>query len=295
MWRRFISHPLQAAVAALAWGLFAILPVAAASWLGGWIARALGPRLGVSRTARRNLGRVMPELTAENIENIVTGMWDNLGRTAAEHPHLKRFAPTPENPRVELIGGEYIDQLRDDGRPGIFFSAHFANWELGGIAVATRGIPPHMIYRAANNPWIDRMISAGRGAMGGSLVPKGAQGARQALAALRDNEHLTMVVDQKMNDGISVPFMGIEAMTAPALAQFALRYDCPIVPIQVERLGGINFRITIHPPVRIPTTEDRHAATMELMTTVNEIIGDWIRARPEQWLWVHNRWPAAEK
>ncbi|MDP6174798.1 MAG: lysophospholipid acyltransferase family protein [Rhodospirillales bacterium] len=100
-----------------------------------------------------------------------------------------------------------------------------------------------------------------------------------------------MLVDQKMNDGISVPLLGLDAMTAPALAQFAVKFNCPVVPTRVERLGGARFRLTFYPPIEAPVTGDKQADIRAFMIQVNDLLSQWIRERPEQWLWVHNRWP----
>jgi len=100
-----------------------------------------------------------------------------------------------------------------------------------------------------------------------------------------------MLVDQKMNNGIAVPFFGRPAMTAPALAQLALRFDCPVVPARVVRLNGAHFQLIVYPPLEVAKTGDREHDTLTLMTQVNTMIEGWIRERPEQWLWLHNRWP----
>ena len=123
------------------------------------------------------------------------------------------------------------------------------------------------------------------------IVPKGPRGARDAVAALKAGRRLGMLVDQKMNDGIVVPFLGQDAMTAPAVAELAYRYDCPLVPARVERLDGARFRVSFFPPLEKPASGDRQADIRELMSLVNATLGDWIQERPEQWLWVHNRWP----
>ena len=98
-----------------------------------------------------------------------------------------------------------------------------------------------------------------------------------------------MLVDQKMNDGIPVPFFGREAMTAPAIAQFAIRLGAVLVPVRTERLNGARFRITVYPPLEIPATGDRAADEHALMIRINAIVEDWVRDRPEQWLWLHRR------
>lgn len=293
--RNYVAHPSEAALAWSANAFFALLPVDAASALGGWLARKIGPKLRITKNARRELGLVFPELTKDEIEVLVDKMWDNLGRTAGEHPHLAKFNPYVENSRVDVIGTEIIEQLRDDDQPGFFFSGHIANWELVPLASTKMNLPLHLVYRRANNPFFDRLVQKGRAGTDAQYFPKGAQGSKDILRALKKGDHLAMLVDQKMNDGIRIPFLGRDAMTAPALAQLALRFQCPVVPVQVERLAGAHFRVTIHPPLTLPDSGDKHADIASLMTTVNEHLGDWIKQRPEQWLWVHNRWPNAQE
>jgi KDO2-lipid IV(A) lauroyltransferase len=101
-----------------------------------------------------------------------------------------------------------------------------------------------------------------------------------------------MLVDQKMNDGIAVPFFDRPAMTASAVAELALKFRCPVVPLRCERLGGAHFRVTALPPLLLPDTGDRIADSYSLMLNINQLIESWIREHPEQWLWLHRRWPA---
>jgi KDO2-lipid IV(A) lauroyltransferase len=292
--RKFILHPSQAILAWLLNAFFSILPLDWASALGGWIGQKIGPRLRATQTARRELNNVFPLLSTLEIEDIINGMWGNLGRTVGEHPHLAKFNPYIKNSRVEVIGGEILDQAREDNEPGIAFSGHLANWELVPLTSTKRGLPLHLVYRRANNLFFDRLVQKGRATTEGQYFPKGADGAKDILRALGKGQHIAMLVDQKMNDGIEVPFMGRPAMTAPALAQLALRFNCPVVPVQVERLTGANFRVTIHPPLSFPKTGNRQSDILSLMTEVNNHLDNWIRQRPEQWLWIHNRWPSKD-
>ena len=289
--RTGVAHPAEAAATWLLYALFGLLPVDAASWLGGALARLVGPRLRVTKNARRNLKRVFPHLSESEIDRIVTAMWDNLGRTAGEHPHLAQFDPYKPASRVEVVGGEEIDKLRDDGMTGLLFAGHIANWELSPLAGVKRGLTVHLIYRRANNPLFDAIVQKGRAVLGGDLYPKGSEGAKQVLRAMRRGDHMAMLVDQKMNDGIAVPFLGIEAMTASAIAELAFRFDCPVVPARVERLKGARFRVTFEAPLEKPATGDRREDVKLLMTAINARLSAWIAERPEQWLWVHNRWP----
>jgi KDO2-lipid IV(A) lauroyltransferase len=288
--RARLAHRLEAAGAALLAAGFGVLPIGCASALGGLIGRAIGPLLPVSQVARRNLRRAFPACEEAEIARIVAAMWDNLGRVVAEYPHLRRIRLFARGGRVETRGFEHIDRAIAAGRRMIIFSGHLANWEIGALAPAQYGFPAAQIYRAAENPLIDRLIARLRGAHG-ELIPKGRLAARRAIAALASGRHLTLLADQKMNDGIPVPFFGHEAMTAPALAHLALRFDCDVLPARVERLNGARFRLTVYPPLPLPRNPDRRQAAARLMAAVNATLEAWIRERPEQWLWVHRRWP----
>ncbi len=279
---------LQGWVARILFALLRLLPLTWASGLGGWLGRTLGPRLSASERARENLRAVFPKMTEAEVAVTIRGMWDNLLRTAFECPHINRMRLYEDN-RFEVVGAENIDHLRDDGKPGIFFSGHFANWELMPLSTAQRGQPAHLVYRAPNNPAVDWLFRQ-RMPWDAELIPKGPTGARQLLRVLKNGDHVGMLVDQKMNDGINVPFFGRDAMTAPALAKLALKFQCPVVPIRVERLGGAKFRITLFEPLELPDSGDRQADVLALMTQVNELFETWIRQRPEQWLWLHRRW-----
>jgi KDO2-lipid IV(A) lauroyltransferase len=286
--RKTTRQRLEAILARAVFFLFGLLPVDAASAAGGAIGRWVGPHLKVSHVARRNLARAFPAMDGATIEAAVRRVWDNLGRVAAEFPHLDTLVAH----RVELVGAENIHALRDDGKPGLFFSAHYGNWELGIATAGQEGLPLTLVYRAANNPWVEDIYRKGRTVLTqAGQIQKGSEGAREIMAVLKEGGHVGMLVDQKMNDGIAVPFFGREAMTAPAVARFALKFGCPVVPAKVERLGGAHFRITVLPPMDIPASGDAHADTLELMTRINGVIEDWIRQDPGQWLWLHKRWP----
>lgn len=288
---RYLFHPLEAAAALGVYSLMRVLPIDMASALGGWLGRTVGPHIPVSARAVKNLSAAFPEKSPAEIAAIVRAMWDNLGRMAAEYPHLGEINVYDPEGRVEVSGVEYADLLRDDGRGGIFFSGHIANWEIVSLGATQRGLPLDRVYREANNRLVEWLYQHGRAAVEGALIPKGPAGARGLLKSLKDNRHIAMMVDQKMNDGIPVPFFGRDVMTAPALAELALRYDCPVVPARVERLKGAHFKILIYPPLKLVKTDDHQADVAATMAQVNAILEQWIRDTPEQWLWLHNRWP----
>ncbi len=266
------------------------MPVSIASALGGSGARLIGPWMPVSGRADDNLRRAFPALSAAERRRIVARMWENLGRVLAEYPHLRRIWDEAER-RIELVGTDILDDLRRRAGACVMISAHFGNWELLPVAGDFLDVPMTSVYRRPNNPALDRLIRESRHVGSGELVPKGRDGARALVGALGRGRTVALLIDQKMNDGISVPFFGRMAMTAPAVAQLALRFGCPIVPARMERRRGVHFRLTVYPPIDPAPSGDREADVRRIMTELNRLLEAWIRERPEQWLWLHRRWP----
>ncbi|MGV4876533.1 lysophospholipid acyltransferase family protein [Acetobacter indonesiensis] len=285
--------------AALAKGLLAAFkkmgPVRASDF-AGCASRFIGPLLPVSRIADKNLRLAMPELNATQRKRIVRGVWENLGRTVGELPHLSTLKEnTYSGPGFEVVGEKYLEEQAHNGGPVLFMSGHIGNWEMLPPGVARHGTPFASFYRAAANPMIDQMIRSLRdAAMQPTPTPlfaKGARGAREALAYVSKGGRLGMLVDQKMNDGVEASFFGRPAMTAPALAAMALRYRCPVIPGYVERLGPARLRIIVEAPLQLPDTGDKKQDLTLLVQMVNDRLEQWIRKKPESWLWLHRRWP----
>jgi KDO2-lipid IV(A) lauroyltransferase len=286
----YIRYPLEAVLLAIFFGFVSVLPIDAASGVGGFLGRTLGPKLPRTRQADRNLRLAFPEKSDPERADIIRGMWENLGRVAAEYPHLDRIA-APDADRVEVVNPEYIYTLTKNGAPAILVGGHLGNWEILSIFAARLGIDMTSVVREQNNKLSQKIIDHYRRSVNIKRIKKGSQGAKQALVILRRGGILGLLFDQKMNDGIPVRFFGCEAMTAAAPAQLAIRLGCPLIPVRVERLRGARFRITCYSPVERAYSADRHTESGVLMRKLNKMLEDWIRERPEQWLWVHRRWP----
>jgi len=284
--RRRFRYALETLAAYLVYGFFRVLPVAVASNTGGWILSRIGPHMGISRTARRNLMRAFPDKGEQEREEILRGMWDNLGRVIAEYPHLRKI--TAE--RVEVEGGERFS-LVCSGGGGIFFGGHIANWEIGGLTARPYGVRINLVYRKPNNPWVDSLLLHARGGAEIGHVTKSDKGAREMFTRLRAGESLGILMDQKLTEGVAVPFFGYPALTATAAAQFALKFNCPLIPTVAERLPGARFRFRVGPPIDLAPTGDRDADILRILTQINAQLEEWIRARPAEWLWLHKRWP----
>jgi KDO2-lipid IV(A) lauroyltransferase len=273
-------------------GLFRLFPLDMASALGGWLGRTILYRTHLSRRARANLAAAYPEMPEKMRETTIREMWDNLGRTIAEYPHLGKLSIKGERRRIALEGLDHVEQAVASGKGIIFVSAHFANWEVLSLAAAQYGLEGGGVYRPVNNPFVDRWMVRQRQANGPvELIAKGAHGTRRIFTLLRAGKAIFMLVDQKTNEGVAAPFFGRDAMTTPAPAAFALKLGVVLLPVSNERLHGAHFRMTVHPAIAYAPSRDHTRDVLELTTRINEEIEASVRRSPSQWLWIHRRWP----
>lgn len=266
-----------------------------ASAVTGAFFRAIGPMLGVSRTARINLSIAFPDSTPEWREKTLREFWEGMGRTFGEFANMHTMPVTGPDSRIELVGEEHLDAIRRSGRAAVFIGGHFANWEVLAMTGVRRGLDVAITYRAANNPWFDEQIKRERRRYGvETLTPKaGPRGAKELIEHLEAGRSVALMNDQKFNEGIPVPFFGLEAMTAPGPTRLAMRAGIPLVPTSVKRLPGVRFRVTVHPPIPIDESLPRAEAIQRAVEQVNRFIEDRIREAPADWFWVHRRFPKA--
>jgi KDO2-lipid IV(A) lauroyltransferase len=268
----------------------------------GGVLRRLGPWLPEHRTGSANLRAAFPEKSDADIEAILAGVWDSLGRVGAEFAHLDRLwdfdpqqlsDPTQlKHERVEISAEamERFLRLRDDGKPALIFSAHLANWELPVVTAATYGLESAILYRAPNIGDIAEAIQKVRALHVGTLIPTGLDATFRVSAALERGTHVGMFVDQHFSKGVDVVFFGRPCKANPMIARLARHFDCPIHGVRVIRLPHRRFRVELTEaiaPVRGGDGDIDVPATMQRITSVVE---EWIREYPEQWLWLHRRW-----
>lgn len=286
-----IRHLCEAAFVWIAFIFFHyILPFKTSVALGGWIGRKVGPRLSLSKRARSNLKKCFPDLPATEVENIVRGMWDNYGRLAAEYANADAFWDGKTLRNIEVQGIENLKYFQDDGKPGIIFTAHTGNWQMITLAAQSVGFDLTQMYRPANNPWVDALMLYCQKLAVKNVITKGKGGPRDFLSLLRRGDHALLLVDQKMGEGISVPFLGRNAMTAKGVARMYLNQNCPLLPARSERLHGSHFRVTFYPPIDFIPQGDQQQDMYGLLLKINTMIGEWVKERPSQWLWLHRRW-----
>jgi Kdo2-lipid IVA lauroyltransferase/acyltransferase len=259
--------------------------------------RRVGPFVPEHRTGRANLKAAFPEKSAAEIEQILIGVWDNLGRVAAEYPHLDHLWDIdPDKPfaagRIE-VSRETVERflaMRDDGKPALVFSAHLGNWELPTLAAGAFGLDSAILFRTPNIGDIAAAIRDIRAPKVSTLIATGIGAPSAIAAALERGVHVGMLVDQYFHQGVEVEFFGRRCRTNPIVARLARHFECPIHGTRVIRLPDHRFRIELTDaitPVRDAGGAIDVQATTQAITT---IIEDWVREHPEQWLWLHRRW-----
>jgi KDO2-lipid IV(A) lauroyltransferase len=287
--RKSIRHSLEYVGFIILTGLLRLLPIDLSAGICAFLAKIVGPHLSATKIARNNLRKFLL-VKGDDEDKIIQDLWDNFGRFIGEFPHIDKLSIEEVKSRIELLGMENIKAMQDAEQPFLILTGHFANWDF--ILRTAEILYPQfgIAYRKANNPMVDKLICKWRSRPNIHLIPKGSEGGRALVKSIKSRHSIAMLVDQKMNDGISVPFFGAPAMTAPAIAKFSLQFDYPIVPMQIIRKSGTHFKVILHPPLKPTVTGDSDQDIPALMTDINKILEEWIRQNPGQWFWFHNRW-----
>ncbi len=287
--QRFFTDPLTALFVLIIYTFFQILPAKTASNLGAKIGKALYKLMKKrNKIARINLRIAFPEKKESDREEILKNMWQHWGRFFAEMPHGEFFYKT-----AHITGLETLQKLHKNKQGCFVCSAHIGNWEPAVSAPLFEDYYLNPVYRVANNKWIDKIMFQRRK---GILIPKGSAGARLMLQVLKNGGGVVILCDQKLREGIDVPFFGKLVKTAPATATIALKMNLPIVMARcIRRKDGL-FDIEVSKPLPMPNKDNQteEQAIYELSSTINKTIENWIKETPEQWLWVHHRFDKSE-
>ena len=258
------------------------------SYLGGILVWSYGLFSKRNLIGMKNLNLAFPKKSSIEKKKILRKMWYHFGRVIGEYPHLHKIK-IYKNRNLKIIGiNNLLDPLKKN-KNCIYFSAHIGNWELSSHPLIQNGFKINFVYRALNNKFADDLLKKIRFKYGVKLIKKGAEGAKECIKALKNKENLGMLIDQKMNDGLPVNFFNKVAMTAPAIAKFALKFRCQIVPALCIREKGIKYKIEYFKPIQYSFLK-KLGSEEKIMLYLNKIIEKWIIEHPEQWIWVHDRW-----
>ena len=272
--------------------IFKIVGLKNASYLGSIIGRLLGPLFRSKDITKENIKNGLGEINTKRESEIINGMWSNIGRTFAEYIFLKDFKFNKTNfDHIKINGVNYLEQIKKDNKPVVFYSGHFANFELMAMELDKSGIKCAAIYRPLNNFFLNPLMEYLRMKyICPNQIPKGKKGMREIINKVRNNYCIALMVDQRVSEGPRIPFFNKPAHTTTIPAQLALKYNCKLVPISLERKEGPSFEMTIHEPYKIEKTGNDEQDTKNITLKINRIIEEMIIKNPTQWIWSHNRW-----
>ena len=272
--------------------IFKIIGPKYGSNLGSILGRFFGPFFRSKNTIKKNIKIGLGNLNEEKESEIINSMWSNIGRTFAEYIFLKNFKFNKTNfYHIKINGTNYLKQIKENNESVIFYSGHFANFELMAMELDKFGIKCAAIYRPLNNFFLNPLMEYLRIKYICPIqIPKGRVGMREIISRVNDGYSIALMVDQRVGEGPRVPFFNKPAHTTTIPAQLALKYNCKLVPISLERKEGIDFEMTIHEPYRIEKTNDNEEDTKNITLKINQVIEKMIINNPKQWIWSHNRW-----
>jgi KDO2-lipid IV(A) lauroyltransferase len=254
----------------------------------------VGPWLPEHRIGRANLSAAFPEKSPAEIETILRGVWDNLGRVAAEFAQVERICEgDPENrPHISYTPGtaERFKQMRDDGQPALIFAAHLANWELPAIVAAADGLDTLVLYRRPNLAAVADVIVDIRKDHMGEMVPTSVLAPMRLLRALEANRHVAILVDQHYVRGVEVTFFGRRCTANPLVAVLARETNCAIHGTRVIRMPDGRFQADLTEPIVPPRDAEGKIDIQGTMQAITAVVEQWVREYPDQWLWLHRRW-----
>lgn len=263
---------------------------------GGWVTRAIGPRLRGHRVAREQVALAFPDKPPAEIERILTGMWDNLGRMITEYSHLDRIWDFDlENPdKGRIVADEAVAaicrRLQAQGGPALMFGAHLGNWELSGLAGALLVPNVTFIYKTPSNTTVARELDRLRRSSGVTLLAADRSTPFKLRDALKRGHTVGMLVDEYSADGIEVTMFGRPFKISPLFARYVRMFDCPFHGFRTIRLPDGRFRLDLTDAIAPPRDAEGRVDVAGTMQAVVSTIEGWVRENPEQWFWLHRRW-----
>ena len=272
--------------------IFKIIGLRNASNMGSLLGKFIGPLFRSKDVTKQNIKNAFGAIDIKKETEIINNMWSNIGRTFAEYIFLKDFRFNKTNfDHIKIKGTNYLEEIKKNNDTVIFFSAHLANFELMAMELDKFGIKCAAIYRPLNNFLLNPLMEYLRMKyICPTQIPKGRMGMREIIGRVKDGYSIALMVDQRVSEGPRVLFFNKPAHTTTIPAQLALKYNCKLVPIFLERKEGINFEMTIHEPYKIEKTGNDQEDTKSITLKINNIIEKMIIKNPTQWIWSHNRW-----
>ena len=264
---------------------FKILGLKISSFIGGKLFQIIGPLFRSKKLIKENIMRAFPDIDDENLNSIISSMWDNYGRVFAEYMFIKKFRNKNENISVE--GKEILENIKNNNQKVIFISGHFSNFELMAMEIEKSGINLAAIYRPLNNIFLNFIMERIRKKhICKNQIKKGIGGVKELVRLNKEGYSTALMIDQRVSEGIKSLFFNEKASTTTIPAQLVKKFNIPVVPVFIERIDNIKFKMTVYNPISFSENDTTEDITLQL----NKFLENMIVENPKNWIWSHNRW-----
>ena len=284
---KLIKYLFQFMLVIFCFIFFKILGAKLASRLSGKIFEKIGPFFRSKKIIDENIKRAIPNISDRNSNKIKISMWNNYGRVFAEYIFIKDFRNGNLKENIEIKGEEVLDEIKKKNSQVVFVSGHFSNFELMAMSLEKNDIKLATIYRPLNNMFLNLVMETIRKKyICKNQIKKGIGGLKNLIKYKKKNYSTALMIDQRVSEGVLSNLFNKQALTTTIPAQLVKKYNIPIVPVFIERIGNIKYKVIIKKPVVF----SKEHSIIEITEKLNEILEKMIIKNPEQWIWSHNRW-----
>ena len=282
-----IKYFFQFTLIIIFFSLFKILGYKLSSAVGGKLFEIVGPLFRSKKLIHSNIINAIPNLNIKEINKINKLMWNNYGRVFAEYMFIKDFREGNLQNNIKIEGQEILESIKNNNKPVIFISGHFSNFELMAMHLEKSGINLSAIYRPLNNIFLNKIMERIRKKyICKNQIKKGIGGMKKLINLKKNNYSTALMIDQRVSEGISSKFFSKEALTTTIPAQLIKKFNISVVPVFIERVQDINFKITVNKPINFT----QETSIKDITDKLNKILEKMVLLKPEQWIWSHNRW-----
>ena len=282
-----IKYFIQFCLTIVSFLIFKILGPNLSSKISGKIFELIGPFFRSKQIINSNIKKGIPNISSENLKSIKSLMWNNYGRLFAEYMFIKDFRYGKLESKIQIEGQQILDEIKKSKKKVIFISGHFSNFELMAMYLEKTGIRLSAIYRPLNNIFLNRIMENIRiKFICKHQIKKGVGGLKRLITLKKDNYSTALMIDQRVSEGVLCNLFNQGALTTTIPAQLAKKFNIPVVPVYIERIKDLNFKISINDPINFSKDDSIENITLKL----NQILETMILKKPEQWIWSHNRW-----
>ena len=284
---KYIKYFLQFILIVFSFLIFKILGPKISSYISGKIFEIIGPYFRSEKIIHSNIKKAFPEISLKDLNKLTNSMWNNYGRVFAEYVFIKDFRNGKLSSKIKIDGEEIIDEIKKSNQQVIFISGHLSNFELMAMYLDKSGISLSAIYRPLNNIFLNRIMESIRKKyICKNQVKKGIGGLKELINLKKKNFSTALMIDQRVSEGIFSNLFNQKALTTTIPAQLVKKFNIPVIPIYIERIKDLEFKIIVHDPIQF----SKDISTQSITDKLNLILQKMILKKPDQWIWSHNRW-----